>query len=53
MTIVTEKFLKGFSTRSNEDVWVAKGYSRCEVIAAVLGVTLPVHKLMLLRLKRK
>jgi len=39
---------KQFVTRSNENIWVAKGNSSCEVIATVFCITLPVYKLVLL-----
>lgn len=38
-------------TRSNDDIWISQRHGGGEVLAAVLQVTLPIHKLVLLSLQ--
>lgn len=38
-------------TRSNDDIWISQRHGGGEVLATVLQVTLPIHKLVLLSLQ--
>lgn len=46
------QIFKNNITRSNKYVWISECHSRGEVLTAILHVTLPVHKLVLLSLQQ-